>query len=119
MRKYKEFVEFNYWESEKWYFYISLENNENALKIMEDKLKNSSLPFQITCDKILTEQEVDYLCNQESKTTYMPTYNKLDGRLIVPSDSVDWYYCLYKGKIENFIMNENMGEIINKVEKKD
>lgn len=92
-------VENNDWEGETWKFYFPVEGNEKETKKLNKFIDGENY---ILSEKIYTEEEVDILCTEcLNHITYMPTHNKLNGKLSVKGKKNN--NPLYKGGIRDMI----------------
>lgn len=106
MRKFIKFTEFNDWEGETWNFYILKEGNYEALLELKHLLEATEMTDEFAVfDSDVPENTVDVMCNagnKGSRNSYIPEYNKLEGKLDVSDLIPDYkklHEKLYKGKI--------------------
>lgn len=111
MMMYAQFTELNEWENENWHFWIPIDGNEEELQKLL-RLLTAADPDSDTYSLKLTpvpEQIVDWLTEKlADDTAYMPSHNKLTGKLTVPDYDpglVDFGEDdpFYKGGIEKFM----------------
>ena len=106
--RYAKFTEESDWEGETWHFYIPVAGNEEALKVLAEKVESWGPNSDYELDnEYLTEDEVDTLVEHGDDDGYMPEHNKLSGRLDV--DRVREHEDLYKGGIKDCMVADGAG----------
>jgi hypothetical protein len=103
--KYIKFTEENDSEGETWDFYIPVEGNMEAIKLLDRCIASEEAEDEYCIDLLeIPENEVDILC-KHTRSGYYDYENKLEGILRLPdiSDS-ELMGQLYKGGIKDFVI---------------
>lgn len=120
MTCYKMLTEENDHEGETWHHFIPLDGNQQAIDRIWELLNSEDSevePFTLK-DQTYTEEQVRLLCAQEDTTSYMSTYTRLEGVLVLPSDISDknctkvvLEECLYKGGIRAWVHGPTVADL--------
>ncbi len=118
--KYVRFTERNDWEGETWRFYIPIKGNEATIEDLKEQLAKieafSLDKYGSGCDLEVEDETFDAKTVEalikHSDTGYMPSHNKLKGKLVLPpfpkgaitEESYQNYVALfYKGDIDKLM----------------
>lgn len=99
-------TEHNDWEAESWTFFIPVEDNEDAIELIADKIEELGWDFDLDIEPV-DGKEVDMLMARKyNDTSYMDRYNRLSGVIDVKEflfrlEKDD--FPLYKGGIKEFM----------------
>lgn len=104
---YLRLTEHNDWEGETWDFFIQVDDNEEAIKVLREKITQSE-DFVLGTDE-MTDIEVDILVEKgNNESGYMARFNKVPG--ILDLDKIkeitfdpELGAGLYKGGIKDYI----------------
>lgn len=98
---YVKLTEHNDWEGETWHFYIPLEGNEAALKVLQSKIAGLEDEYELDLEHPIALEDVNALLNHgNGDTSYMDAHNKLEGFLdLIKLESQG----LYKGGIKSMM----------------
>jgi hypothetical protein len=109
-RQYLKLTENNEWEGETWHFFVPVQGNEEATKLLKQLVMSyGGEEFELD-DKLYSESEVDTLV-RNTDSGYMDHYNKLSGTIKlgalrgIKADE-DFTEKFYKGGIRD-ICHEN------------
>lgn len=93
------FVEHNEWEGATWSFWLQIPGNVEALSTLSEIIRPLEDQYELFLHLVEPENVVDILVDYADED-YMPTHNKVTGKLIIPNPfDVD---ALYKGGIQDF-----------------
>lgn len=119
-KKYISVIEYNYWEREKWVFFISTENNTESFALLTKMLDAvyGLLPNELSSitigNEIFSEEVVDTLVGSKDLGCWssIPSYTKLNGLLLTPKacqlNAISPYLLsLYRGGITNFVVDNS------------
>jgi len=105
MKNFVKFIEENDWEGETWNFYIPFKGNEEAIKKLAVRIRNSESYTLVQTP--ISEKEVDILVKHDNFKGYMARENKLSGKLDFtdyPNKSTNGADDpFYKGDIEKYL----------------
>lgn len=107
MTEYVKFTERNDHEGETWVFWLRLEGNEAQLERLAELVElygpeDEDSGFELSLETRLDAHDVGVLVTHGGGG-YMPYHTKVDGRLVVPEESIEGEaltHVLYKGGIK-------------------
>ena len=120
MTLYRMLTEENDHEGETWHHFIPIDGNQQAIDRIWEILnsEDSEIESFTLTEKTYTEEQVQTLCAQEDVTSYMWTYTRLEGVLVLPNDVTDKTCTkvmleefLYKGGIRAWMKGPTVADL--------
>lgn len=106
-RQYLKLTENNDWEGETWHFFVPVEGNEEALKLLREKVASfGGEEFEVD-QRLYPESEVDLLV-KNAEVGYLREYYKLEGKVLTQKlreiiADEDFTEKFYKGGIRDLV----------------